>query len=355
MGRPSRHRSLLTVGLLLATAACTLVRPRPEPQPTEPTPQISAPAPTPPVTQPKLPELPGAFESREFVVTFAKAGDTSERLATRYLGDPRKAWIIEDYAGARTFSEGQEVVGPKREWNLVGVFPWGYQLVPVLAYHNISLEQKGRLSIAAPNFEAQMRHLHDEGFQAVSLRDFLEFTAGRRQLPRKSVLLSFDDGYRSFLRYARPLLRELGFSATLFVYTDYIGAWSNALSWPELRALLDEGFDVQAHSKTHSTLRRREGESEVEYTRRMEAELAQPLALFRTHLGRASETLAFPYGDTDEELLQHVAERGYVAAFTVRRQANPAFVFQLKMNRSQIYAEMALAEFARNLTVFQDE
>ena len=359
MGTSSTRRLLLTVGLLLAATACTSVRSRPEPGPGEAT------RPVPPVPPPKrdariAPEEPGAkgaevLESRDFVVTFVKAGDTVERLAARYLGDPRKAWMIEDYTGARTFSQGQEVVIPKREWNPVGVFPWGYQLVPVLVYHNVSPQQKGRLSIAARDFEAQMRHLHGEGFRAVSLRDFLEFTAGRRQLPRKSVLLAFDDGYRSFMRYARPLLRELGFSATLFVYTDFIGAGGNALSWQELRALIDEGFDVQAHSKTHKYLRRQEGESEAEYARRMEAELAYPLALFRKHLGRASETLAYPYGDADGELLQYVVQHGYVAAFTVRRQANPAFVLPLKMNRSQIYAEMTLQEFAKNLTVFQDE
>jgi len=64
------------------------------------------------------------YDSRDFVVVVAKPGDTAEGLAARYLGDPKKKWMIEDYMGARTFSEGQEVVIPKREWNPVGVFPW---------------------------------------------------------------------------------------------------------------------------------------------------------------------------------------------------------------------------------------
>ena len=76
-----------------------------------------------------------------------------------------------------------------------------------------------------------MRLLHDEGFQAVSLADFLAFAAGRRQLPRKSVLLTFDDGYRSFMQYARPVLKDYGFSATLFVYSDFIGAGGGSRGW----------------------------------------------------------------------------------------------------------------------------
>jgi hypothetical protein len=87
----------------------------------------------------------------------------------------------------------------------------------------------------------------------------------------------------------------------------------------------------------------------------MEAELAYPLTLFRKHLGRASDTLAYPYGDTDEELVQLVAKHGYVNAFTVRRQANPAFVSPFRISRSQIYAEMTPKDFTSNLTVFQDQ
>jgi peptidoglycan/xylan/chitin deacetylase (PgdA/CDA1 family) len=329
------------------------MQPRPDGEPTEPTPpSISTPRVPPKVGAKPLPEV---FESADFIVTFPKADVTSEQLAERHLGDRRRAWMIEDFTGARKFAAEHEVVIPRRDWNPVGVFPWGYQLIPVLVYHNISAEQKGRLSISARNFEAQMRYLHAQGFRAVGLREFVEFTAGRRQLPRKCVLLAFDDGYKSFAIYARPVLKQLGFGATLFVYTDYVGTGANSLSWQELRTLVHEGFSVEAHSKTHGNLRRREGESEADYEKRMQTELGHPLTLFKTNLGHTSDILAYPYGDTDDELLRHVAQHGYVVAFTVRRQANPAFVFPLKINRSQIYAEMTLEEFAKNLTVFQDE
>src|SRR5262249_47277182 len=95
--------------------------------------------------------------------------------------------------------------------------------------------------------------------------------------------------------------------------------------------------------------------SAADYAKRMELELARPLTLFQTHLGRRSETLAFPYGDADEELLQNVVQQGYVGAFTVRRQSNPAFVFPLRINRSQIYAEMTLDGYAKSLQASRDE
>src|SRR5262249_2051884 len=161
----------------------------------------------------------------------------------------------------------------------------------------------------------QMRYLKTEGYRPITLGEFLEFTRMGRQLPKKSVVLTFDDGYRSFKLFAYPVLKELGFTATLFVYTDYVGAGRNALSWPELKDLQAEGFAVQAHSKTHSALRRATGETAPQFERRMQAELAAPRDMFKRQLGQMPDTLAYPYGRWDTDVLKQVKVSGYVAAF----------------------------------------
>lgn len=361
-------RVLALGGSLVFLGACAVAPPSPEAAaPTAPAPPArpaatvtTRPGTTVPGRAAPAPELskaaalPEVFESEDFIVTFAKAGETAESLAAKFLGDPTRAWMIEDYNGTATLSPGQEVIVPKRPWNLSGVEPTGYQLVPVLTYHNIGPQAKGRLVIAAKAFEEQMRYLKAQGYRVLSLKQFLEFSALKRQLPRKTVVLTFDDGWKSFREYAYPILKELGFTATLFIYTDFIGARS-ALSWEELRELAREGFDIEAHSKTHGDFRRRPGESDDEYARRIQAELAQPLALFQRHLGRSSQILAYPYGSHDEEVVKRVKENGYTAAFDVRRQGNPSFGQPLTLHRSQVYSEMTLEEFAKNLNVFNQE
>src|SRR5262249_40877527 len=144
-------------------------------------------------------------------------------------------------------------------------------------------------------FEEQMRYLQREGYRVLSLKRFIEAMTSHRQLPKKSIVLTFDDGYRSFRQYAAPLLRDLGFTATLFVYLDYVGAGRKALSWQALKELAADGFDIQAHSKTHADLRRGTGESESQYSRRMQGELEQPLTRLRQQVGQG-EALAYPYG-----------------------------------------------------------
>lgn len=294
-------------------------------------------------------------ESDDFVVVAARGGETAESLARTHLGDAGKSWMIEDFMGARTFARGQQIVIPKKPWNVSGVDATGVQLVPVLVYHNIGKEPRGRLVLGVDAFTEQMRYLKANGFRVVSVAEFVEWLHLRRQLPRKTVVLTFDDGYRSFREHAYPVLKELRFPATLFVYTDYVGAGRNALNWDDLKALAAEGFDVQAHSKSHSDLRRGDHESETTYGRRLQAELIEPPRVLAKSVGRPITFLAYPYGRVDDAVLAKVKEHGYFAAFTVRRESNPPFVDLLRISRSQIYAEMTLEQFVKNLSVFHPE
>jgi peptidoglycan/xylan/chitin deacetylase (PgdA/CDA1 family) len=295
-------------------------------------------------------------ESDDFVVVVPSRAETAEALARTHLGDASKAWMIEDFnGGRRVFKAGERVVAPKRPWNPSGIEPNGYQLVPILVYHNLGAQPKGRLVLGVDAFAEQMRYLKREGYHVVTLAEFVDWTHLKRQLPKKSVVLTFDDGYHSFRDYAYPVLKKLGFSATLFVYTDYVGAGRNALTWDELKSLTAEGFDVQAHSKTHADLRRAAGETDAQYVHRMQTELAEPPRLFQRQLGRGVQFLAYPYGRVDDDLLVRVREQGYAAAFTVRRESNASFVRPLEINRSQIYSEMTLEQFAKNLNLFHQE
>src|SRR5207248_4479544 len=254
--------------------------------------------------------------------TVARRGDTTAQLARRFLGDASLAWMIEDYNDVTTLAAGQSVVIPRRPWNPSGVYAGGYQLVPVLTYHDIGPQAKGRLVIGAKAFEEQMRYLKANHYRVVSLTELYEFLQLKRQLPRRAVVLTFDDGYRSFLSYAYPVLKELGFTATLFVYTDYVGTGRNALAWEDLARLAAEGFQVEGHTKSHGDLRRQPGESEADHGRRLRAELDSAQRLFQQRLGRPARFLAYPYGAADDAVLAQTREAGFQAGLTVFREGN---------------------------------
>jgi len=294
-------------------------------------------------------------ESADFIVTTARAGDTTTELARRFLGDAALAWMIEDYNDVTTLAAGQTVIIPRKPWNPSGVYADGYQLVPVLTYHDIGPQTKGRLVIAAKAFAEQMRYLKANNYRVITLAELHEFLQLKRQLPRRAVVLTFDDGYRSFLTYAYPVLKELGFTATLFVYTDYVGTGRNALAWEDLARLTAEGFQVEGHTKSHGDLRRQPGESEADHGRRLRAELESSQRLFQQRLGRPAKFLAYPYGAADDAVLVHTRESGFLGGLTVFREGNASFVPLFRIRRSQIYAEMTLDDFIKNLNTFAME
>ena len=294
-------------------------------------------------------------ESEDFIVVTARLGDTTAALARRFLGDARLAWMIEDYNDVTKLSRGQTVVIPKRPWNPSGVYVNGYQLVPVLTYHDIGLQARGRLVIGAKAFSEQMHYLKTHNYRVISLEDLHEFLQLKRQLPRRAVVLTFDDGYRSFLEYAHPLLKALRFPATLFVYTDYVGSGRNALDWDDLARLDAEGFQVEGHTKTHGDLRRQPGESDADHARRLRSELEASQRLFQQRLGRPARFLAYPYGAADDAVLAHTRDSGFLGGLTVFREGNASFVPLFRIRRSQIYAEMTLEDFVKNLNTFAPE
>jgi peptidoglycan/xylan/chitin deacetylase (PgdA/CDA1 family) len=129
--------------------------------------------------------------------------------------------------------------------------------IPLLLYHEI-----GTSAGATPpsTFRAHMAYLHRQGIVALSLTDFEEALSDRHLPAMPSVLITFDDGSRTCLTEALPILEEFDFRATAFLITDRmcggdsgLGAYGNALTWDEVRALQASGrFAIQSHSHTHS-------------------------------------------------------------------------------------------------------
>jgi peptidoglycan/xylan/chitin deacetylase (PgdA/CDA1 family) len=148
--------------------------------------------------------------------------------------------------------------------------------IPVLCYHYISarpgpvyvlrvtaavlfnlptLDEKNFWSLPEGMFEAHLRWLQENGYSTLSVQELSDIMHGRMDAPEKAVCITFDDGERSVLDLALPLLQKYDMKATLFVVTDKIGRkWNglNMLSWAEVAELEDSGrMSIESH--THDT------------------------------------------------------------------------------------------------------
>lgn len=163
-------------------------------------------------------------------------------------------------------------------------------------------------------FEAQLAELSRQGYKSLSTQEALAVARGT-PTDGPAVLITIDDGYRSALTLAAPLLRKYSMRATLFVTTDPTAfvfdpadPLTQRLTDDELRCLDANVFDVQSHGVTHAPLR---SLSDTRLTRELQASRATLESL----TARPVTCLAVPGNWYDARVLRFARQAGYEAVF----------------------------------------
>jgi len=168
------------------------------------------------------------------------------------------------------------------------------------------------------------------------------------------VVITVDDGYRSVYDVAYPILKKYGFTATLFIYTDFVGASRNAVTWDQLREMKVNGFEVGGHSMSHTDLTlQRDGEDRKAFLDRIDKELRVSKQIIDEKLQQDTIFLAFPYGRYNSTVLGISERLGYEMAVSVNRGSNPAFSSPLTLKRHQILGR-DMEVFVSRLKTFQN-
>lgn len=324
--------------LVLVIAGCAT----PPPAPDAPAPVFVAPSDAGPVIS----------RDEDFAIVAVRDGDTMASLAQRYLGDAGKAWWIAQFNGVTTVRGGQIIVIPLRIRNTVGVYASGYQTIPILCYHRFG-PRPTKLNVAPAAFEAQMEYLAKNGYTVVPLKRLARFLEGKEPLPAKTVAITIDDGYRSTYEIAYPILRKFGFHATVFLYTDFVGA-SDAMTWPQMKEMMASGLiDIEPHSKSHANLvLRLPGETDAKYKERIKREVDAPVALLRERLGDKTFTYAYPYGDVNEWVVDLLTRQNVTQGVTVTPGGNGFFAYPYMLRRSMVFGDQDLDGFKSKLVTF---
>ena len=349
----SRGRSALVLALVLANiVACST------PERSAPTqaaaPAVSLGAPSAPLE--RYVQANGAVLGRNqrLLIYEAAAGDRLAGIAARFLGDAALEWTVAEANAIGVDSSetlaGRVLIVPLQPRNAVGVGSEQYQTVPILCYHRFG-SPSSKMIISPASFAAQLDWLARNHFQVLRLADVAGFLAGHKPLPPRSVVITIDDGYESVYRHAYPLLKKYGFPATLFVYTDFIGA-GDALSWAQMQEMSRSGLvDIQSHSKSHRNLIERGAqENEARYRQNIETEMRQPRELIAKRLdGRALRHIAYPYGDANVPVLEAATRAGFELGVTVTPGGNAFFAQPLMLRRTMIFGDLDLEGFKARL------
>ncbi len=202
--------------------------------------------------------------------------------------------------------------------------------VIVLGYHQFMAagqSSRNEYMMSQDVFEQEMKYLNDNGYHVIPLSDVVRFTKHEIGLQPKSVAITIDDGYKSAIVYAAPILKKYGYPWTYFVYPEFITVTEGkgAASWPDLLALQADGVDIESHSMTHPQLPKKAQKfkghfttlSPEEYDEFLTTETAGSKALLEQKLGKPVPFFAYPYGAYNKQVEAKAIAAGYEAIFTV--------------------------------------
>jgi peptidoglycan/xylan/chitin deacetylase (PgdA/CDA1 family) len=184
--------------------------------------------------------------------------------------------------------------------------------VPILMYHVIGTPPAGApypgLWVAADRFRAQVDALARARFTAVTLDTVLDAWRGRARLPAHPIVLSFDDGYLGQGRIAGPVLAARRWPGVINVVLHNLGT-PGGISATRLRALIQAGWELDAHSLTHPDLTTLGPAA-------LRRELAGSRAALRQRFGVAVDAFCYPAGRFDPAVEAAARAAGYRAATT---------------------------------------
>ena len=209
--------------------------------------------------------------------------------------------------------------------------PPSHPKLVILMYHQVGQFRRPASHKACfcdtRRFRSQMRYLARMGYGVIGLELALRGLFAGGPLPRRPVVLTFDDGTRDFHDHALPVLQEHGFPATVYAVTGLLGRSADFVSYrpvprlmtgEALRAVQRAGIQVGSHSVTHPQLTQLDDAD-------LRREVFDSKAFLEDLLGSPVDHFCYPKGDYDARVREVVRAAGYRSALTtVRGAANTA-------------------------------
>ena len=225
-------------------------------------------------------------------------------------------------------------------------------------YHEVSPHPHPgfrRYTVTVREFTRQMRWLAAFGYQAIDMDALVRARTGQGSLPRRPVVITFDDGFQGCADHAVPVLRAHGFTAVFYLVAGLMGETSRwmlpelglelpLMTWDTVRTLAGEGFQCGSHTVMHPRLA---GLDPVQ----CRAELVDGRKRLEAELGRPAVHLAYPFGSYDPAVQLIAAETGYVTACSTRAGLSEADDDLLALHRVTIYGHDSLLDFICRLRI----
>ena len=183
--------------------------------------------------------------------------------------------------------------------------------LPILMYHHITLSPRhSSLYVSSAVFKQQMKYLDENEYHPITFRELISCYDSGEKIPAKSLIISFDDGWKEQYLNAFPVLKQHHFKATFFIISSYVG-YGAFMNWQELEELKNYGMEIGSHTVDHPWLTSL-SEGKLSY------ELKTSKEGLEKKLGQEVISFAYPYGDFNQRVIRAVKKAGYRTARSCR-------------------------------------
>lgn len=198
--------------------------------------------------------------------------------------------------------------------------------LPILTYHRVGPLTGDHVPTVSPEaFERHLRWLARVRYRVLGLGDVVDRLARGAPFPRRSAVITFDDGYEETYTVAWPLLKRFGVPATVFVATEEVGRKGFA-TWEQLAEVARDGLAIGSHTRHHSYL-------PLVDRARLSDELVESKRIIETRIGHPAHFLSYPVGGFTSDIQAVARQAGYRAACTTNRTASPHAVDRFALRR----------------------
>jgi len=222
-------------------------------------------------------------------------------------------------------------------------------IIPILDYHNFTIEESSSYKINIIEFEKQMDYLAAHNYSVISLSELLKVLRTGK-LPPKPIAITIDDGFRSSYTLAYPVLKKYNFSATLFLYTNFIEKNSYSLTWEEIREMTKNNIEIGSHTLSHcNLLKYKKNENYETYLARIRKEIFLSKEILENKIENKVKFFAYPYGTYDPTIKDLVIQAGYEGILNANSMNNTFDIDSFSLNRQIIFGQNSFNSFIRIL------
>ncbi len=192
----------------------------------------------------------------------------------------------------------------------------------ILQYHHISDKTPALTSTSPKLFKKHMQYLDEHQFQILDMKDLPNLLRGKKPLPNHSVIITFDDGFKSIYDNAFPILKKKKWPFTVFVNSKPHDEKNHRyMTWEQLRELAKYKATIANHSDSHLHLiRKRESETKSAWHERRLRDIIFAEQRIYKEIGENPKIFAYPYGEYDADIQRDLKKAGYIA---VSQQSGP--------------------------------